>query len=240
MTVSANITHCARCNEPCEAHDLVCNRCSESRIRVTLPASDVLPEEQGDATLDERLTRIEQIAGEKAHRLVLTIDGALGGESTVVVAVLTAPDGPATPAEDVWAEPAVVATFECGTPEVVAARVHNAARLSEERTLQPPEVRRRLRVGTRGFMGDPTAAGMLLDARFHMARLALEPRRPREARVEDHGGTMRVLVDFADDAAPEAPVVVELFSEAAPKSALRESVAAWVAASKKMDSTRIF
>jgi hypothetical protein len=245
MTVSANMTQCARWGEPCEPHDLVCNRCSETRVRAALPASDVSPDEQSDATLDERLTRIEELAGEKAYRLTLTIDGALGGESTVVVAVLTAPDGPATPPEDVWAEPAVVATFECGTSDVVAARVQMVTRLSADRGLHAPEVRRRLRVGTRGFMGDAAAAGMLLDARSHMARLALDPRRAGAARVEEAGGTLAVLVEFSDDEAsageqPAPATVVEIFSEAAPTSALRESVAAWVASSKKVDSTRNF
>lgn len=241
MTVGANMTQCARCGEPCDAHDLVCNRCSETRVRAALPASDVPPEEQSDATLDERLTQIERMAGEKAHRLVLTVDGALRGESTVVVAVLTAPDGPATPPEDVWAEPAVVATFECGTSDVAAARVQMATRLSADRGLHPPEVRRRLRVGTRGFMGDPAAAGMLLDARLHMARLALEPRRARAARLEESSGALAVLVEFSSDGAgsDQEGTVVELFSEAAPTGTLRESVADWVA-SKKVDSTRNF
>lgn len=237
MTASANMTHCARCGEPCQAHDLVCNRCSETRVRAALPADE--PEEQSDITLDERLARVEQEAGEKAYQIVLTIDGALGGESTVVVAVLTAPDGPATPPEDIWADPVVVATFECGTSEVVAARVQLVTRLSAERKLHAPEVRRRLHVGTRGFMGDPAAAGMLLDARLHMARLALEPLQVSGARLEETNDTLLVLVEFGSDVASTESTVVELFSEAAPTSALSESVAAWTL-SNKVDSTRNF
>jgi len=244
MSVSANMSQCARCGEPCDAFDLVCNRCSETRVRAALPASDAPPEDQSDATLDERLGRLEQLAGEKAYRLVVMVDGTLGGESTVILSVLTAPDGPATPPEDVWAEPAVLATFECATSAVVGTRLKTAMRMTSERKLHPPEIRRRLRVGTRGFMGEPAAAGMLLDARLHMARLALEPRRAQSTRLEEAGGTVHVLVEFAEQATvtPEAEVtVVELFSEASPGAPLRESLGAWVSAlEQKLDPTRNF
>ena len=43
---------CARCGEPCEADDLVCNRCSETRIRATLPVEGLPPSvEEGSLEL---------------------------------------------------------------------------------------------------------------------------------------------------------------------------------------------
>ncbi len=233
--VSPNMSQCARCGEPCEANDLVCNRCSETRIRATLPASDAPPEEQSEARLVERLEKIEQLAGEKAYRLAVAIDGSLGGESTLVLSVVTAANGPATPAEDVWAEPAVLATFECATQEAVSARLTTAQRLTRDRDLQSLEVSRRLRVGTRGFMGEASAAGMLLDARLHMARLALESYRALGAHLEYAGGTVRVLVDFTNKAQADEQMTVELFSEAAASPALRESLEAWVISRRELE-----
>jgi hypothetical protein len=218
---------CARCGEACEADDLVCTRCSETRVRAALPAVG-LPTSPEEGSLDERLTRLEAQAGEPTHHLVVSIEGALGGEVSVHISVVTTPDGPATPIEDVWSQPVALTTLECGSSEVAATRMHWIDRVTAERGLKAPEVVRRFRVGTRGFRGDASAVGMLLDARLHMARRALEPggeSPQRTCTMEDDNGTLRVIADFTSKGA------IELFSEARPTPELRTAVAAWIAAS---------
>src|SRR5450432_2407853 len=170
---SSRIDVCARCGESCEADDLVCNRCSETRIRATLPAEGLRPSME-EGTLDERLARLGAKSGERAHHVIATIDGALGGGVVVEISVVTTPAGPETPAEEIWGSAEPLTTIECGSSEVAAARMSWIDRITSERSLAPPEISRRFRVGTRGFRGEPTAVGMLLDARLHMAKRALE------------------------------------------------------------------
>jgi hypothetical protein len=217
---------CARCGDACDADDLVCNRCSETRVRAALPAEG-LPPSAEEGSLDERLVRIEERTGERAHHVVASIEGTLGGDVIVNIAIVTTPEGPATPPEDVWSEPAPLTSLECGSSEVAATRMNWIDRATAERKLQPPEVTRRFRVGTRGFRGDASAVGMLLDARLHMARRALEPdgESPhRTCTVEDDDRTIRVVADFTSKGA------IELFSSQ-PTAELRAAVAAWIAAS---------
>ncbi len=215
---------CARCGDACEADDLVCNRCSETRVRAALPAVG-LPASAEEGSLDERLERLEKQAGELAHRVVASIEGALGGEVTVHISVVMAPEGPATPPEDVWSQPVELTTLECGSSEVAATRMNWVDRVTVERGLLPAEIVRRFRVGTRGFRGSASAVSMLLDARLHMARRALETdgeSPPRACTMEDDGGTLRVVADFTSKGA------IELFSEARPSPELRAAVAAWI------------
>src|SRR6266550_3532843 len=88
---------CARCGDPCEADALVCNRCSETRIRATLPIDD-LPTSVEEGSLDDKHARIEERTGERAHHVVASIEGTLGGSVTVHISVIPAPMGPETPA----------------------------------------------------------------------------------------------------------------------------------------------
>jgi len=217
---------CARCGEPCEADDLVCNRCSETRIRATLPAEG-LPPSVEEGSLDDKLARIEEKTGERAHHVVASIEGTLGGNVTVHISVVPAPMGPETPAEDVWSDPVEVTTLECGSSEVAAARMNWIDRITQERKLAAPEISRRFRVGTRGYRGEPDAVGMLLDARLHMARRALEDSTETVERActleVDERGTLRVLADFTSKGE------IELFSERSSPE-LRAAVEAWIAA----------
>jgi len=216
---------CARCGEPCGSDDLVCNRCSETRIRATLPAEG-LPPSVEEGSLDDKLARIEERTGERAHHVVASIEGTLGGNVTVHISVVPAPMGPETPSEDVWSEPVEVTTLECGSSEVAAARMNWIDRITQERKLAAPEISRRFRVGTRGYRGEPDAVGMLLDARLHMARRALEDSTEtfeRACTVEvDARGTLRVIADFTSKGE------IELFSEKSSPE-LRHAVEAWAA-----------
>ncbi|HEX4511973.1 MAG TPA: hypothetical protein VH054_00510 [Polyangiaceae bacterium] len=231
---------CARCGEPCEADDLVCNRCSETRIRATLPAEG-LPPSVEEGSLDDKLARIEERTGERAHHVVASIEGTLGGNVTVHISIVPAPMGPETPAEDVWSDPVEVTTLECGSSEVAAARMNWIDRITQERKLAAPEISRRFRVGTRGYRGEPDAVGMLLDARLHMARRALEPRgsgapldgsetveRACTLEVDTSSssqGTLRVIADFTSKGE------IELFSERSTPE-LRHAVEAWIGSSR--------
>ncbi len=207
---SSSIDICARCGEACEADDVVCNRCSETRIRATLPAEG-LPPSVEEGSLDDKLARAEERSGERAHHLVASIEGTLGGEVTVHIAVVTAPEGPKTPAEDVWSSPLELTTLECGSSEVAAARMNWIDQTSTARELAPAEITRRFRVGTRGFRGDALAVGMLLDARLHMARRALDEESSpasieRACSIEMDEGTCRIVADFTNKG------TIELFS----------------------------
>ena len=220
--------NCARCGEPCEADDLVCNRCSETRIRATLPAEG-LPPSVEEGSLDEKLARIEQRTGERAHHVVAAIEGTLGGNVTVHISVVPAPMGPETPAEDVWSDPVEITTLEYSSSEVAAARMNWIDRITQERKLAAPEIKRRFRVGTRGYRGEPQAVGMLLDARLHMARRALEDgtetvERACAAEVDDRG-ILRVIADYTSKGE------IELFSERSTPE-LREAIDAWLSASR--------
>lgn len=228
-TGSSRIDICARCGEPCDRGDLVCNRCSETRVRAALPAEG-LPPSLEEGSLDDKLARIEARTGELAHHLVASIDGALGGEVTVNIAIVTTPEGPATPPEDIWSEPVPLTTLECGSSEVAATRMSWIDRVTAARKLAEPEITRRFRVGTPGFRGEPGAVGMLLDARLHMARRALEdqpsdgPPEERSCAVEVGDTGVRVLADFTSKG------TIELFSEHGPTAELRAAIEAWIAA----------
>ena len=219
---------CARCGEPCEAEDLVCNRCSETRIRATLPAEG-LPPSVEEGSLDDKLARIEERTGERAHHVVASIEGTLGGSVTVHISVVPAPMGPETPAEDVWSDPVEVTTLECGSSEVAAARMNWIDRVTQERKLAAPEISRRFRVGTRGYRGEPEAVGMLLDARLHMARRALEDGTEtieRACTLEvDPRDVLRVIADFTSKGE------IELFSERSTPD-LHRAVQAWIGSSR--------
>jgi hypothetical protein len=215
---------CARCGDPCEADALVCNRCSETRIRATLPVEG-LPPSVEEGSLDDKLTRIEEQTGERAHHVVASIEGTLGGNVTVHISVIPAPMGPDTPPEDIWSEPIEVTTLECGSSEVAAARMNWIDRVTQERKLAAPEITRRFRVGTRGYRGEPNAVGMLLDARLHMARRALEDETQERAcslDVDAHG-MLRVVADFTSKGE------IELFSERSSPD-LRAAVESWLSA----------
>lgn len=219
---SSRIDICARCGEACEADDLVCNRCSETRIRATLPAEG-LPPSIEEGSLDDKLARAEEQAGERAHHLVSSIEGTLGGDVTVHISVVMAPEGPATPIEDVWSSPVELTTLECGSSEVAAARMNWIDSTTQARGLAPAEVSRRFRVGTRGFRGDALAVGMLLDARLHMARRALgEETTERTCSIESDDGTCRVVADFTSKG------TIELFSTTHPTPDLMAAVSAWI------------
>lgn len=203
-------------------------------MRAVLPAeglpegADQAPRDGEGGSLDDKLARVEESTGEKVHHLVASIDGALGGEVTVSISVVTAADGPATPPEDIWSEAVPMTTLACGSSEVAAARLHWVNRVSAARGLLPPEITRRYRVGTSGFRGEPGAVGMLLDARLHMARHALEQGeeevRERAIGLEDAGAKLRVVADFTSKG------TIELFSDPEPSPELRAAVEAWLAA----------
>lgn len=218
---TSSIDICARCGETCEADELVCNRCSETRIRATLPVEG-LPPSMEEGTLDEKLARAESQSGERAHHLVGSIEGTLGGDVTVHISVVTAPEGPATPAEDIWSTPMDLTTLECGS-EVAAARMNWIEQTTAAKKLAPAEVTRRFRVGTRGFRGEAHAVGMLLDARLHMARRALGHEAvERACTVETDEGGCRVVADFTSKG------TIELFSTTHATPELLAAVQTWL------------
>lgn len=196
-------------------------------MRAALPAEG-LPPSVEEGSLDDKLARVEARTGERAHHFVASIEGALGGEVTVSLSVVTTPDGPATPPEDIWSEPEALTTLAFGSSEVATARMNWVDRVTADRGLAEPEVTRRFRVGQRGFQGDPGAVGMLLDARLHMARRALDgDARERTCELDETGGVLRVLADFTSKG------TIELFSDAHPTPELRDAVRAWIAGSYK-------
>ena len=179
---------------------------SETRIRATLPAEG-LPPSVEEGSLDDKLARAEKRSGESAHRLVASIEGTLGGEVIVHIAVVTAPEGASTPAEDIWSSPVELTTLECGSSEVAAARMNWIDQTTAARLSRAAEITRRYRVGTRGFRGDALAVGMLLDARLHMARRALgDESTERACSLEMEDGGCRVVADFTNKG------TIELFS----------------------------
>lgn len=230
MTVPAV---CLRCGGESDTDDdLVCTRCSQTRVRAALPSSQPDPVEPpfseldvsllGDMVYDEQLERVEAAAGETAWGLVVRVEELMGMGTTLTVLAVLAPNGPATPREDLWGDATVVARVTGATRESVRDRIAWARHTSQLRRLQPVVVEERRAIARPGFRGDGEGLRMLLAARLRLATLSFEGLRDAkivartEARRQGEALLCEALVDAKDGRA--APLVVELFScEGSPK-----------------------
>jgi hypothetical protein len=215
---------CLRCGGANESDDLVCVGCSQTRVRAVLPSTDLVepPFTQADAALfgdlfyDAQLDEAEAAAGETAWGLIVRIQEHMGGDTQLWVEVLLAPEGPATPPEDLWGTPVVLAHLPTATRQSVQERIDWARHTTTVRHLRPVDVDERRVIARRGFLGAPEGLPLLLAARQRLASLAFESvvGAPVVSRVTREGDrevlSCEVHVKASDGR--KKPVVVELFA----------------------------
>ncbi len=222
-----------RCGAEHGGDDLVCAECSITRVRAVQPDLDSVvrlkserPQDApfneldvallGDMVYDEQLDRAEQKGGEHAWGLVVRVRGSLGGDVSLSIEVLLTPDGPATPHEDVWGEPVVLAKVPTATRESIGDRIAWARHTTKLRQLQPLDIDERHAVARRGFHGGPDGLPMLLAARLRLATLGFEgvSGAPVVSFVRRESGKEVLFVEVHVPAADsgESPIVVELFA----------------------------
>lgn len=214
---------CLRCGGQHDGDDLVCARCSITRVRAALPADDLVeaPFNEldvallGDMVYDEQLERAEQKAGEQAWGIVVRVRGSLGSDASLSVEALLAPDGPSTPPEDLWGEPVVLAKLPTATRESIGERIAWAHHISKVRGLRPVDVDERHSLARRGFLGDAGGLALLLAARLRLATLGFEGVRnaPVVSFVRDEGDIQVLSCEVHVPAVDrERAIVVELFA----------------------------
>ncbi|GEM_PF-4034855 len=215
---------CLRCGsvQGC-ADDLVCERCSITRVRSVL-SDDTLVEPPfnplevallGDLVYDEQLELAEQKGGERVWGLVVRVRGSLGGGVSLSVEAQLAPEGADTPAEDLWGEPVVLAKLPTATRESIGDRIAWARHTTKVRGLRPLDIDERQTVARRGFLGGPDGLPMLLAARLRLATLEFEGVHgaPAVSFVRKEEGKEVLFVEVhVPRADGERPIVVELFA----------------------------
>jgi hypothetical protein len=170
----------------------------------------------GDIFYDEQLEVAEATAGERAWGLILRVQEQVGGETSLWVQAQLAPEGPATPPEDLWGGPVVLAHLPTATRESVKERIEWARRTTTARHLRPVDIDERRIMARRGFLGAPEALPLLLAARQRLASLAFESvvGAPIVSRVTREGDrevlSCEVHVKATDGR--KKPIVVELFA----------------------------
>ena len=215
---------CLRCGGSNESDDLVCMDCSQTRVRAVLPNTDLVepPFSEMDAALfgdifyDEQLEMAEAKAGETAWGLIVRVREQMGGDTSLWVEAQLAPEGPATPPEDLWGGPVVLAHLHTATRESVRERIEWARHTTTVRHLRPVDIEERRVLARRGFLGAPDALPLLLAARLRLASLAFDRvvGAPIVSRVTREGDrevlASEVHVEATDGR--KKPIVVELFA----------------------------
>jgi hypothetical protein len=140
---------------------------SETRLRTVAPTNERV-------LYDQQLRDAEAASGERARNIVVRIGGVVGAEPGLVVLLVTAPDGPSTPAEDVWSEPVVLVDLRVASPDSVRERVQWALEASKAHGLLPPTIEEVWTFGAHPFRGDPRAIAQLCDARLRLVKLAFD------------------------------------------------------------------
>ncbi len=217
---------CLRCGGAHEGDDLVCERCSTTRVRAALP-NDELVEAPfndldvallGDMVYDEQLDRAEARANEKAWGLVVRMRGGVGTDASLSVEAVLSVDGPSTPAQDLWGAPVVLAKLASATRESIRDRIAWARHTTQLRHLHPVDIDERHSLARRGFLGAAEGLPMLLAARLRLATLDFEgvATAPIVAIVQKEA-EIEVLTCEVHLPAPDErgrPIVIELLSMA--------------------------
>jgi len=197
-----------------QQHDLGERDQSETRLR-TLP-----PQEKD---FDAQLHDAEITSGEHARGIIVRTGGIVGGEPSLEVLLVTAPDGPFSPEADVWSDPIALADVRCASADAVRARIDWAIDTSKNLELDAPRIEETWTFGSRLFRGDPDRITQLLDARLRLVRLAFEVDAMRVSYAQESG----VLFVRAAIDAPHRTIVCELYRHPDPDFDLLISVADW-------------
>jgi hypothetical protein len=200
---------------------------SETRIR-TIPPTD------GDERklFDEQLKSAEAAQGEAAHALKVAIAGVVGAEPSLRVLLVTAPDGPRAPPEDVWSDPVPLVDLPAASLDSVQRRVAWVLQTTDALGLKPAMIDEIWSFGPHPFRGDAEAIAQLLDARMRLVGLAFE-----SARVTQLDSTTNVVEDDVTELVVQAEltaadtrrerIIVELLRQPKPAQDLVLAVTDW-------------
>lgn len=198
-----------------------------SRTRLRTVAPSVPPSER---LFDRQLREAEEASGERAREIIVRVGGVVGGDPALLVMLAVAPEGPDTPAEDLWSDPIVLADLPVASADSVRERVRWALQASKEHRLLPARIEEVWTFGAHGYRGDPDAITLFLDARLRRVTLSLSESLLRCTYAELDGPNGRELVVTAELAAPDArerPIVCELLRQPRAECDLVLSAADW-------------
>jgi hypothetical protein len=205
---------------------------SEARLRtlsepVSGAAEGARPREQSGVstvTYDQQLLDAEERAGEPAHSLVVRLAGVLGAPPRMRVELVTAPEGPATPSEDIWSSPVTIVELEAASEDSVRARVAWVLDATNRFGLRAPTIEERYHVASHGFLGAPGALPLLLDARLARVKMTLPEHRILGVACAVDEATKEIVcaVELEPGEERETPIVCELLRQ--PMAGLDPSV----------------
>jgi hypothetical protein len=166
-------------------------------------------------TYDQQLLDAEEKAGERAHSLIVHLSGVLGAPPRMRVDLVTAPDGPATPPEDIWSSPVTLAQLEAASEDSVRARVAWVLDATERFGLRAPTIEERYHVASHGFFGSPDALPLLLDARLARVKMTLPEHRVLGVACAVDEATKEIVcaVELEPREERQNPIVCELLRQ---------------------------
>ncbi|CAN5130081.1 hypothetical protein BH09ACT6_BH09ACT6_24780 [soil metagenome] len=228
--VERALLHCAECREPCRGDELVCPRCSERRNRSVDDddAQSFVRRSPSALGLDAALDALERRSGERARSIDVDVNAILGGPGRVILRVVLAPKGVATPAEEVWTEPEILCDDTELGPDDRAFRLGWVERITIERGLARGRFVERYRLGLRDAAVSRETMPLLLAARLKSATLFLEAFTVQRVFVEQRDRTTCCIALFVhvlgreldvelvglQDPAPEDVSTLERFARA--------------------------
>ena len=202
---------------------------SETRIRTIPPASE------GEKKLfDLQLKAAEEAQGEAAHGLRATVLGVVGAEPSLKVLLITAPDGPRAPPEDVWSDPFTLVDLPAASIDSVARRIAWVLETTATLGLKPAMIEERWGFGPHPFVGDAEAIGQLLEARMKLVTLAFESARLAQVdsttvMEEDAVSELVVTAELTAGDTRRERIVIELLRQPKPSQDLVLAVTDWTA-----------
>jgi hypothetical protein len=202
---------------------------SETRIR-TIPPT--LVDER--KLFDDQLRAAEEAQGEAAHALHVTILGTVGTEPSLRVVLVTAPDGPRAPPEDVWSEPFVLVDLPVASLDSVKRRVAWVLETTNTLGLKAAMIDEQWSFGAHPFRGDTDGVSALLDARMRLVGLSFEDMRvtqctSTEVIEEDAPSELVVKAELTAADVRQQRILVELMRQPKPEPELVLAVTDWTA-----------
>lgn len=200
---------------------------SETRIR-TIPPSTV----DERKLFDDQLREVEKAQGESAHALSVTIAGIVGAEPSLKVMLVTAPDGPRAPPEDVWTEPFALVDLPAASLDSVKRRVAWVLDTTKDLGLKAATIDEHWSFGAHPFHGNNEGVSALLDARMRLVGLSFEEMRvtqctSTEVIDEEHGNELVVTAELTAPDLRQQRIVIELMRQPKPDPELVLAVTDW-------------
>jgi hypothetical protein len=156
----------------------------------------------------------------------------VGAEPGLRVVLVTAPDGPRAPPEDVWSEPFALVELPAASLDSVKRRVAWVLDTTDKLGLKPAAIEERWTFGPHPFRGDADGVSPLLDARMRLVELAFEDARVTQCNASTsmpEEGPAELVVTAELTAADERRqrIIVELLRQPKPEADLVLAVTDW-------------